>query len=237
MSDTTQIEHFTTTSVTAKPASREPTPPTKKYAVLIKPSLLAFAITQTSSPGKQKPQASDSPSRHHPEKHHYAVRHGLGLKKRRFLMFICDKVALNRATGFFRFLRQNEKPDRKMPWSPRICCFRSFSGHRKKAGKSGQWLQKPENPPENPKNLTGKCPGTLVFTVSGHFPVSEKGRKIRAVAAETGKSTGKPQKPDRKMPCSPRIYCFRSFSGLRKRPENPGSGCRNRKIHRKIPKT
>ncbi|WP_170913408.1 hypothetical protein, partial [Pseudomonas aeruginosa] len=114
MSDTTQIEHFTTTSVTAKPASREPTPPTKKYAVLIKPSLLAFATTQTSSPGKQKPQASDSPSRHHPEKHHYAVRHGLSLKKHHSLMFICDKVAQNRAAVFFRLLRQNEKPDRKM---------------------------------------------------------------------------------------------------------------------------
>ncbi|MBU1491218.1 MAG: hypothetical protein KJ989_13470, partial [Gammaproteobacteria bacterium] len=187
MSDTTQIEHFTTTSVTAKPASREPTPPTSKCAVLIKPSLLAFATTQTSSPGKQKPQASDSPSRHHPEKHHYAVRHGLSLKKHRFLMFICDKVALNRATVFSG------------------CCVRM-------------------------KNLTGKCPGARVFTVSGHFPASEKGRKIRAVAAETGKSTGKSQKPDRKMPWSPRIYCFRSFSGLRKRPENPGSGCRNRKI-------
>ncbi len=107
---------------------------------------------------------------------------------------------------------------------------------QKKAGKSGRWLQKPENPPENPKNLTGKCPAARVFAVSGHFPLSEKGRKIRAVAAETGKSTGKSQKPDRKMPCSPRIFCFRSFSVLRKRPENPDGGCRNRKIHRKIPK-
>lgn len=29
-------------------------------------------------------------------------------------MFICDKVAQNRATLFFRLLRREEKPDRKL---------------------------------------------------------------------------------------------------------------------------
>ncbi|MDM9654068.1 hypothetical protein QU755_22180 [Pseudomonas wenzhouensis] len=75
-------------------------------------------------------------------------------------------------------------------------------------------LKKPENPPENPKNLTGKCPGGRVFAVSGHFPVPEKVLKNEPRAAETGKSTGKSQKPDRKMPWRPRICCFRSFSGF-----------------------
>ncbi|MGU2241039.1 hypothetical protein ACSESK_31370 [Pseudomonas aeruginosa] len=84
----------------------------------------------------------------------------------------------------------------------------------KKASKSSHKLQKPENPPENPKNLTGKCSGARAFTVSGHFPVSEKGLKLEPQAAETGQSTGKSQKPDRKMLWSPRIYCFRSFSGF-----------------------
>jgi len=108
---------------------------------------------------------------------------------------------------------------------------------QKKATKTSCKLLAPENPPEKIKNLTGKCPGGRVFAVSGHFPVPEKGLKIEPRAAETGKSTGKSQKPDRKMPWRPRVYCFRSFSGFRKRPENPVSGCRNRKIHRKIPKT
>ncbi|HCE7116231.1 hypothetical protein OE389_20745 [Pseudomonas aeruginosa] len=87
------------------------------------------------------------------------------------------------------------------------------------------------------KNLTGKCPGGRVFAVSGHFPFSEKGQKNELQAAGTGKSTGKNQKPDRKMLWRPRICCFRSFSVFRKRPEKRAASCWHRKIHRKKSKT
>ncbi|MDH1443846.1 hypothetical protein N5O88_16495 [Pseudomonas sp. GD03721] len=100
---------------------------------------------------------------------------------------------------------------------------------QKKAAKTSCKLLAPENPPEKIKNLTGKCPAAHVFTVSGHFPVSEKGRKIRAVAAETGKSTGKSQKPDRKMPCSPRICCFRWIFRCWKWPQKQQCDHRDRK--------
>ncbi|HGS8185281.1 TPA: hypothetical protein ACMFTL_006769 [Pseudomonas aeruginosa] len=100
---------------------------------------------------------------------------------------------------------------------------------QKKAGKTSCKLQKPENPPEKIKNLTGKCPGGRVFAVSGHFPFSEKGRKNELQAAETGKSTGKNQKPDRKMPWRPRICCFRSIFRCWKWPQKQQCDHRDRK--------
>ncbi|EPP4018885.1 hypothetical protein ACUODH_006309, partial [Pseudomonas aeruginosa] len=57
-------------------------------------------------------------------------------------------------------------------------------------------LLAPENPPENPKNLTGKCPGGRVFAVSGGFSVAGNGLKNSNVTTETGKNG----KPDRKLP-------------------------------------
>ncbi|HCA5807787.1 hypothetical protein OE388_16025 [Pseudomonas aeruginosa] len=67
---------------------------------------------------------------------------------------------------------------------------------QKKAGKTSCKLLAPENPPENPKNLTGKCPGGRVFAVSGGFSVAGNGLKNSNVTTETGKNG----KPDRKLP-------------------------------------
>ncbi|MGU2237225.1 hypothetical protein ACSESK_11545, partial [Pseudomonas aeruginosa] len=53
-----------------------------------------------------------------------------------------------------------------------------------------------ENPPENPKNLTGKCSGARAFTVSGGFSVAGNGLKNSNGTTETGKNG----KPDRKLP-------------------------------------
>ncbi|WGL64962.1 hypothetical protein QDX81_08765 [Pseudomonas sp. CW003PS] len=106
-----------------------------------------------------------------------------------------------------------------------------------KTRKSSLSLRTPEKPPEKIKNLTGKCPAALVIAVSGGFSVLRKDPKIEPQPADTGKTTGKYQKPDRKMPCSPRNCCFRWIFRSQKRPENRASACGHRKNHRKKSKT